>query len=258
MMMYGLSLDRRRLMLGATALASSAAFPRFAGAEEPRRGGTLKYATLGLDTADPHRHTGSIAIQQLYVEALTSIGPDGQVEPFLAERVDVSEDGRSYTFVLRQGVKFHNGDRLDAGAVVANIERVRTKVKGGWLASAMKLVDDVKASDAATVTVRLKEPYAPLLNLMSELWILSPSSPGWDDAITKPIGTGPFLFGEWLPKVKLVAPAHRDYWRTGMPYVDAVDADLREDADKSLALRNGDLHITRVAQDVVAQLRADR
>ena len=257
-MTHGLFPDRRRLMTGAAVLGLSASLPRLAGAEEPRRGGLLKYATLGLDTADPHRHTGSIGIQQLYVEALTSIGPDGQVEPFLAEKLDVSEDGRGYTFALRQGVKFHNGDVLDAGAVVANIERVRSKVRGGWLASAMKLVDDVKAPDARTVTITLKEPYAPLLNLMSELWILSPKSPGWDDAISKPIGTGPFVFGEWLPKVKLVAPAHRDYWRAGLPYVDAVEADLREDADKSLALRNGDLHITRVAQDVVAQLRSDR
>ena len=68
-------------------------------------------------------------------------------------------------------------------------DRFRSKVKGGWLASAMKLVDDVQAPDARTVTIGLKEPYAPLLNLMSELWILSPKSPGWDDAITQPIGT---------------------------------------------------------------------
>ncbi|NCY24617.1 MAG: ABC transporter substrate-binding protein, partial [Alphaproteobacteria bacterium] len=71
----------------------------------PRRG-ILRYATLGLDTADPHRHTGSIAVQQAYVEALTSIGPDGGVEPFLAERFAVSEDGLTATFHLRPGVMF--------------------------------------------------------------------------------------------------------------------------------------------------------
>ena len=258
MMTHGLlSPDRRRFVTGSVALGIAAALPQAVRAEEPRRGGVLKYATLGLDTADPHRHTGSIAVQQLYVEALTSIGPDGRVERFLAEKVDVSEDGRRYAFRIRQGVTFHNGDALAVADVVANIERVRSKVKGGWLASAMKLVDDVQATDARTVTISLKEPYAPLLNLMSELWILSPKSPGWDDAITQPIGTGPFVFGEWQPKVKLVAPAHRSYWRAAMPYLEAVEADLRDDADKSLALRNGDLHVASVARDVATQLRGD-
>src|SRR5699024_11453241 len=72
----------------------------------------LPYTTLfrsGLDTSDPHRHTGSIAVQQLYVEALTSIGPDGGVEAFLAEGWEISEDGRTYSFTLRDGVTFHNG-----------------------------------------------------------------------------------------------------------------------------------------------------
>jgi peptide/nickel transport system substrate-binding protein len=249
--------DRRRFLAGAAALGVAPMLPARAVAEAPQRGGVLKYATLGLDTADPHRHTGSIAVQQLYVEALTSIAADGQVEPFLAETVSVSEDGRSYSFGLRQGVVFHNGDALAAADVAANIERVRTKVKGGWLASAMKLVDDVRVADARTVTITLKEPYAPLLNLMSELWILSPKSPGWDDVISQPIGTGPFAFGEWLPKVKLVAPAHKSYWRAGLPYLAAVEADLRDDVDKSLALRKGDLHVASLARDMAAQLRGD-
>ena len=66
----------------------------------------LRYATLGLDTSDPHRHTGSIAVQQCYVEPLTSIADDGQVKPFLAEKIDVSADGRIYTIRVREGVRF--------------------------------------------------------------------------------------------------------------------------------------------------------
>lgn len=70
------SLDRRQLMLGVASATLIAAMPGSLGAQEDvSRGGVLRYATLGLDTADPHRHTGSIAVQQLYAEALTSIGP---------------------------------------------------------------------------------------------------------------------------------------------------------------------------------------
>ena len=76
---------------------------------EPQKGGILKIAALGLDTADPHRHSGSIAVQQAYVETLTSIANDGSVIPFLAESFDISPDGLKYTFKLRLGVTFHNG-----------------------------------------------------------------------------------------------------------------------------------------------------
>ncbi|WP_227818973.1 ABC transporter substrate-binding protein, partial [Klebsiella aerogenes] len=67
------------------------------------------------------------------------------------------------------------------------------------------------------VTLRLTEPYAPLLNLLSELWILSPKSEGWDETIKTPVGTGPFTFGAWQPKVKFTAPAFPGYWRAGQP-----------------------------------------
>lgn len=249
------AITRRNAMLGAASLAtvlSTAAGPLSA---QQTRKGVLKYATLGLDTSDPHRHTGSIAVQQCYVETLTSIAANGAVEPFLAETFEVSTDGLVYGFKLRAGVKFHNGDTLKASDIVANIDRVKSKVKGGWLASAMKLVDKAEAQGDDRVTLRLSAPYAPLLNLLSELWILSPKSPGWDDSIQTPIGTGPFSFGTWVPKVKLTAPAFADYWRKGEPRLEAVEFDLRDATDKSLALRAGDLHIANVERDTVETLK---
>lgn len=255
------NLNRRAFLASTAAAGFAGLLPDFALAQtatgSPSHGGVLKYATLGLDTADPHRHTGSIAVQQIYAEALTSIAGDGSVEPFLAESFDISPDGKTYTFRLREGVVFHNGDVLTAADVVANVERVKTKVTGGWLASAMKLVDTVTAPDGRTVVLAMREPYAPLANLMSELWILSPKSEGWAETIQTPIGTGPFRFGEWQPKVKLTAPAHTAYWRKGMPYLSAIEADLRDDVDRSLALRAGELHIASVSTDIAKQLASD-
>jgi len=252
-------LVRRALLAGTAAAALLAATPfAFAQDGDPTHGGTLRYATLGLDTSDPHRHTGSIAVQQLYVEALTSIGPDGRVEPFLAEGWEITDGGKTYTFTLRDGVTFHNGDPMDAEAVAANIQRVKNNVSGGWLASAMKLVEGVEATDERTVVVTLSEPYAPLVNLMSELWIVSPASEGWDETISTPIGTGPFTFGEWRPQVSLTAPAFEDYWRgEDLPYLAAVEVNLREDIDKANALRAGDLDIVNVGRDVARRLAQD-
>jgi ABC-type transport system substrate-binding protein len=256
-----LSFTRRGLLAGTAATglfaANLTAFTRAARAEEASQGGVLRYATLGLDTSDPHRHTGSIGVQQIYVEALTSIGADGGIEPFLAERFTISEDGKTYTFHLRKNVRFHNGDVMTAADVAANIERVRSKVKGGWLASAMKLVDKVEASDDATVVLSMQRSYAPLLALMSELWILSPKSDGWDETIKLPIGTGPFQFGSWQPNVKLASPRHAAYWQPGLPHVDSIEFDLRGEPDNALALRAGDLHIGSVDRASAEQLASD-
>ncbi len=253
-------MNRRNLLklLALTACAgaySPALYAQNQGA--PKRGGTLKVALLGLDTADPHRHSGSIAVQQVYAETLTSIADDGTVKPFLAERFDISEDGRSYTFHLRDKVLFHNGRAMTAEDVQANFARVRDKVKGGWLSGAMKLVTAITVPSPLTLRVDLSEPYAPFLNLLSELWIVAPESTGWDDTIREPIGTGPFRFGKWQPNVSFLAPAFDKYWQEGLPYLDAVEFDLQSDTDKSLALRAGDVHIASVDNDKLQALRND-
>ncbi|WP_144629805.1 ABC transporter substrate-binding protein [Bordetella genomosp. 13] len=243
---------------GVVALPPGIALAQAAQTGTPRRGGTLKIALLGLDTSDPHRHAGSIAVQQVYVETLTSIADDGAVKPFLAERFDISPDGRRYTFVMRKGVRFHNGREMTAADVKANFERVRDKVKGGWLTGAMKKVSTLAVTAPDTLQVELSESYAPFLNLLSELWIVAPESPGWDDTIRQPIGTGPYTFGRWQPDVQFSAPAFRQYWQAGLPYLDAVEFDLRGDRDNSLALRSGDLHVAYVGNDKLAALRQDK
>ncbi len=239
-------IGRRGFMAGSAGLGLLLATGGLPALAQAQRSGTLKMGTLGLDTADPHRHTGSIGVQQAYVEALTSIAGDGSVEPWLAESFTFSPDGLVYTFKLRPGVKFHNGDPLKAADVVANIERVKTQIKGGWLVTAMKKVAKVEAPDDATVVLTMSESYAPLLNLMSELWILSPKSEGWAGTVSLPIGTGPFTFGAWQPKVSFTAPAFADYWVKGLPMVETVTFDLRDTEDKVLPLQAGDLHIIQI------------
>lgn len=239
-------IDRRHFMLGTAGLGFAAAMAPGALWAQTPRSGILQYATLGLDTSDPHRHTGSIGVQQAYVEALTSMGLDGSVVPWLAESIDVDPAGLVYTFKLRPNVKYHDGETLKGADVVANVERVKNNIKGGWLVTAMGYVDKVEAPDELSVVITMKQPYSPLLSLLSELWIVSPKSDGWDSTITLPIGTGPFKFGSWQPKVSFTAPAFDSYWVPGLPHVETVQFDLRDQADKSLALQAGDLHIAMV------------
>ncbi|HEY0919316.1 ABC transporter substrate-binding protein [Devosia sp.] len=249
------ALRRRSFLVGASSLGlMAAAFPTLSLGQSGAN--VLRIGTLGLDTVDPHRHTGTIAVQQVYVEALTSIAPDGSVEPWLAEAIDARADGLAYTFKLRPNVHFHNGDTLTASDVVANFSRVKEKITGGWLVSAMEYVDSVEAPDELTVVVNMSAPYAPLLNLLSELWIVSPKSEGWDDTINRPIGTGPFTFGAWQPKDSFTAPAFDNYWVAGLPKVSALWFDIRDEADKALALQAGDLHIAMVSAEAAETIKA--
>lgn len=223
--------------------------------DEPKKGGVLKISTLGLDTADPHRHTGSIAVQQVYVEGLTGIASNGSVKPFLCDSFSISSDGLNYTFNLRDAVFFHNGREMTAEDVAANFARVK-KLARGWLAGAMKLITEVRVDGDRTVVVTLSEPYAPFTALLSELWIIAPESAGWDDTITHPIGTGPFKFGDWQPDVGILCSRHDQYWQEGLPYLDAVYFDLGESTTADLKLRAGDLHIVSVGanQDKIEKL----
>lgn len=252
----GITPTRRAVLGGAGALAAGTSFSCTPVAQ-PARTGTLRLALLGLDTADPHRHTGSIAVQQVYVEGLTSIADDGRVLPFLAEAWEVDREGRRYTFRIRPGVRFHNGREMTAADVLANAARVREKVRGGWLAAPMKLVSGLSAPDARTFVMEMDAPYGPLLNLLSELWIVAPESPGWDATIRQPIGTGPFQFTRWVPNEVFRGDAHPAYWQPGLPHVAAVEFSLRDVAEYVLQLRAGDLDIARASIAELPQLRAD-
>jgi peptide/nickel transport system substrate-binding protein len=247
-----MTIDRRTLMLAAGAGMMLPA--QLAAQGAPRRGGTLRYSAGGLDTSDFHRHTGSISVPQVIVEAPTSIADDGSVKPFLAESWTISADGKIYSFKIRPNVRFHNNRLMTSADFLANFERVKARVTGGWLASAMKQVEGFEAPHLDTFIVRMQKPYAPLLNLLSEMWIVAPESAGWSETITRPIGTGPFRFERWTPKVELFAPRHDAYWQEGKPYLDAIRFDLSDNEQKDVALRAGDLHIANIAQDKLAEV----
>lgn len=211
-----------------------------AAAQEPVYGGKLNLFWSALDTADFHRHTGSITLPFVFAETLTSLAKDGTPQGLLAESWEISPDGRTYTFHLRQGVKFHNGRTMTSDDVRQNLERIRSEIKGGWLTTALEQVESFDTPDENTFVAQLKVPFAPFLNLLAEAFVLAPESPGWDTNITQPIGTGPFTFDSWTPQVAITGAKFADYWMPGKPYVDAINFDVREVADVTVPLRAGD------------------
>lgn len=245
---------KKLLLSVAAALLIGQAMPAFS-ADQPVYGGTLRLNWGTLDTTDFHRHTGTISLPHSFAETLTSISKDGSPKGLLAESWTVSPDGLLYTFNIRQNVKFHNGRTMTADDVKKNFERIRDKVKGGWLTTAMEQVDSFSTPDDHTFVVKMKAPFAPFLNLIAEAWILAPESPGWDTNITQPIGTGPFVFDTWTPQLAIKGHKFADYWMKGHPYVDNIYFDVREIADPTLGLRAGDYDAADVPLSKVKSLK---
>jgi ABC-type dipeptide transport system, periplasmic component len=141
------------------------------------------------------------------VEGLVAYSEDSSVKPLLARSVEMSEDGRAYTFKLRDGIKFHNGAELTADDVVWNWQRYMDP-KTEWRClpefdgrNRMK-VGSVEAADAKTVVFRLEEPDALFLATLARTdcggtGIIHKESVKPDGSWDKPIGTGPFKFEEW-------------------------------------------------------------
>ena len=246
-------MKKRLLSFVAALLLGQASLPVLA----QEYGGTLHLKWGTLDTTDFHRHTGTISLPHPFAETLTSISFDGSPKGLLAESWTVSEDALTYTFNIRQGVKFHNGREMTSVDVLKNFERIRDTVEAGWLTTAMEQVESFSTPDEHTFVVQLKAPFGPFVNLIAEAWILAPESPGWDSNITQPIGTGPFTFDSWTPQLTLNGSRFEDYWMEGKPYLDAIEFDVREVADASLALRAGDYEVASIPLSKVESIEGE-
>ena len=177
--------------------------------------------------------------------------------PGLAESSTISEDGLTYTFTLKQGVKFHDGTSLDADAVRINLERILDPANNS--AKAAQLlgpVSTVSVIDATHVAVVLSEPFAPLLDGLSQPYvgIASPTALTEWDSLTyqfHQVGTGPYKFVEYVVNDRLVLERNPDYaWgpsvvtNTGVPAVSRIVFRFFPDPpSRALALQSGDAQI---------------
>jgi len=174
-------------------------------------------ATASVTTWDP---SASFSTEALYManiyEPLIWIRPDGTFEPALAESWDVSEDGLTWTFHLRPGVKFHDGSSLTADAVVASIERTRALGTGAsWI---WWMVESIEAVDEMTVRFTLSTPY-PLDRVAASTyaaWIMSPAAAAMEDSewfeAGNEAGTGPWMLESYTPDEEIVLTRFEDYW----------------------------------------------
>jgi len=222
-------------------------------------GGSIVYGlTLTPSGIDPHIDASSelgIPLTSVY-DPLVWLTPEGEFVPGLAERWEVSDDGLTYTFHLRDDVTFHDGTPFNAEAVKFSLDRIADpETQSRKAAGMLGPYERTEIVDDTTVRVHFEEPYAPFLTSLSTVYLamVSPEAVAeWGDEYQfHQVGTGPFIFEEYVPKDHLTLTRNPDYdWapsffdRQGPPALDEVVFRFYTDpATRVLALESGEADV---------------
>lgn len=147
-------------------------------------------------------------------EGLTRFGPDGSVNPGLAESWEISPDGKTYTFKLHSGVKFHDGTDMTADDVKFSLDRARADDSANAQKALFAGIESVEVVDPLTVKVTLSAPNGSFLFNMAwgDAVIVAPETIA--DIKTNPVGTGAFKFSNWVQGDRIDLERNADYWGT--------------------------------------------
>lgn len=198
---------------------------------------------------DPSHSTAFVdrhVFQSLF-DKLVDIDEKGKIIPMLAEKWEISADGKTYTFRLRKDVKFHDGTPFNAQAVLFNFERNLDKASNRR--NELREVNKVSSPDEYTVVIELKQAFAPFLSVLTDRagMMVSPTAVkkyGVDFA-ANPVGTGPFVYKERVKGSSITLDKNPTYWQKGFPKAERIVYKILPDANVALMnLRSGQVDLT--------------
>ena len=229
---------------------------------KPEAGGSLTFV-LSADAAgfDPINDAYSFSGQaytmaRTILEPLVALDEDSKWQPFLAESVEPNEDASEWTFKIREGIEFSNGEKLDASVVEANLKAQQAAPAN---AATFGDITSIEVTDPMTVVVTLAQPWATFpyyLTGSAGLMIPASSIADPEQASSAPVGTGPFLFVDHVQGSSMSVKKNENYWRAdeGLPYLDEIEFQIVPDGtQRTLALTANDVDgmSSRDPQDVV-------
>jgi peptide/nickel transport system substrate-binding protein len=219
-----------------------------AGNAPPKYGGTLRIAIPAdpstLDGHGPRMSAGD----HLWLVYDRLIAYDDQLvpQPMLAESWDLAKDYRSITFHLRKGVTYHNGREFASSDVKYNLLRVRDpKIGSGIYSAQSHWWTGIDTPDKYTVVLTSDESRPAMFDFFDTFNMLDVDTTDGPGSGNTPIGTGPFVFQEWVQADHLSFVKNRNYWMTGRPYLDGWITQLRNPQTAILQLESGALDAVR-------------
>ena len=195
--------------------------------KKPVRGGSL---TFGIDTEESGFNPstarwdeGGFLYGRTVFDPIAIVNAAGGVEPYLAESITSNADFTTFTITLRPDILFHDGTPLNADALHQNIEATASGVLTG---PAFADFSSATVTGPLSVTINMKEPWAPFPYYLAQSqtgYIAAPSMLNAPDGGTSnPVGTGPFVFQDWVPNSHMTATKNPHYWRKGYPYLNSI------------------------------------
>lgn len=213
------------------------------------------------DTLSPLLGYGKDGNSKIF-DGLLARDTDLELKPALAAALPkVTDDGRTYTFTLREGVKFSDGEPLTAGDVVYTYRTVLDEKTNNTARSELDAVENVRASGDGTVVFTLKYPYAPfaartVLPIVPE-HVAGKQDPNTGDFNTEPVGTGPYVLTGWSKGEKLGFRANPHYWGDKPAVKSFTMAVIADDNVRATRLRSGDLDGAVLPPNLAATFEKD-
>ena len=231
-------------------------------AETPESRAAANTIVVGIaqdldNSLDPHKtvKAGTREVMFNVFEGLMKPTPEGDLTPAIASDYQVSEDRLTYTFTLRDGVKFHNGDTVTAEDVVYSIQRCAAATETGIVpVEAFSIITDIQALDERTVAITISEPSNEFISYLTTAVLPA----DYDQQDTDPVGTGPFKFVSRAAQDSIVLEKFDEYWGTPAQ-LDQVTFKIIENADSLLmSLQSGAIDLcAHLTSTQVAQLGED-
>ncbi len=261
------SLVSLAVVAGSLVLASCNAAPSSPGesSAETKASGHLTVGIRTLANNFDQSNSGTFATMTYPVmDILVYLDPEAQVIPGIAERWEISSDGKTHTFHIRKGVKFHDGSDLTGADVKFSMERILAADSIHMDTPAWRTaVASVELKDDYTVVVRVKTPQFELLPGFVTLTGSTAVYPkkyieekGWAEWLRHPVGSGPYKVVNWQPGSRLELEAVENHWRAASKVKNITVLPITEEATKVAMLKTGELDMAEVSVDSVAVLKA--
>ncbi|MGD8703028.1 MAG: ABC transporter substrate-binding protein [Desulfosarcina sp.] len=216
--------------------------------QTPVAGGTLTVCQPaeppGLDpTANTEAAVDRVVYANIY-EGLVKVDSNGGFLPGLANGWSVSPDGLEYTFNLRKGVRFHNGEPFDAAVAKWNLTRAADPKNGNPHSEYFEGIEKMTIADTHTLVIRLKAVDALFIAHLAEGDAVMLPIKAHATAKSTPVGTGPFKFDRWVRGERVEMSRFKNYWNPFLPYLDRVIFRFISDpAAQIAALKAGDIDV---------------